>query len=125
MSNLSETVMTSDATLVWFAKIAGAVAGSAVSLAYMLPNGKREAGIRFAVGIVCGMIFGGAAGVKLAETLSLEPLLGRAEVMLMGATAASLAAWSVLGILKRFAERIKHAPLPGLPFSQRSRNDQA
>ncbi|MCL7999340.1 DUF6107 family protein [Brucella sp. 21LCYQ03] len=125
MSNLSETVMTSDATLVWFAKIAGAVAGSAVSLAYMLPNGKREAGIRFAVGIICGMVFGGAAGVKIAETLSLEPLLGRAEVMLMGATAASLAAWSVLGILKRFAERMKHAPLPGFPFSQRSRNDQA
>lgn len=124
MSNLSETVMTSDATLVWFAKIAGAVAGSAVSLAYMLPNGKREAGIRFAVGIICGMVFGGAAGVKIAETLSLEALLGRAELMLMGATAASLAAWSVLGILKRFAERVKHAPLPGFPTSQRSRNDK-
>lgn len=125
MSNLSEAVLASDATLVWFAKIAGAVAGSAVSLAYMLPNGKREAGIRFAVGIICGMVFGGAAGVKIAETLSLEPLLGRAEVMLMGATAASLAAWSVLGILKRFSERVKHAPLPGLPSSQRSRNDKA
>lgn len=125
MSNLSDTVMTSDATLVWFAKIAGAVAGSAVSLAYMLPKGKREAGIRFAVGIICGMIFGGAAGVKIAETLSLEALLGRAELMLMGSTAASLAAWSVLGILKRFAERMKHAPLQGLITSQRSGNDKA
>ncbi|MCX2695987.1 MULTISPECIES: DUF6107 family protein [Ochrobactrum] len=125
MSNLSDTVMTSDATLVWFAKIAGAVAGSAVSLAYMLPKGKREAGIRFAVGIICGMIFGGAAGVKIAETLSLEALLGRAELMLMGSTAASLAAWSVLGILKRFAERVKHAPLQGLITSQRSGNDKA
>jgi len=125
MSNLSETVMTSDATLVWFAKIAGAVAGSAVSLAYILPNGKREAGIRFAVGIICGMVFGGAAGMKLAETLSLEELLGRAELMLMGSTAASLAAWSVLGILKRFAERLKHASLPGLPPSHRSSNDKA
>lgn len=125
MSNLSETVMASDATLVWFAKIAGAVAGSAVSLAYMLPRGKREAGIRFAVGIICGMVFGGATGVKIAETLSLEALLGRAELMLMGATAASLAAWSMLGILKRFAEQVKHAPLPGLPTSQRNGNDEA
>lgn len=124
MSNLSETVMASETAFVWFAKIVGAVAGSAVSLAYMLPNGKREAAIRFAVGIICGMIFGGAAGVKIAETLSLEPLLGRAELMLMGATGASLAAWSVLGILKRFAERMKHAQLPGLPDSQRSRNDK-
>ncbi len=122
MSNLSETVLTSDATLVWFAKIAGAVAGSAVSLAYMLPNGKREAAIRFAVGIICGMVFGGAAGVKIAETLSLQALLGRAELMLMGSTAASLAAWSALGILKRFAERAKQASLPGIPFSERSRN---
>lgn len=125
MSNLSETVMASDATLVWFAKIAGAVAGSAVSLAYMLPRGKREAGIRFAVGIICGMVFGGATGVKIAETLSLEALLGRAELMLMGATAASLAAWSMLGILKRFAEQVKHVPLPGLPTSQRNGNDEA
>lgn len=125
MSNLSETVMTSDAGLVWFANVAGAVAGSAVSLAYMLPNGKREAAIRFAVGIICGMVFGGAAGVKIAEVLNLEPLLGRAELMLMGSTAASLAAWSVLGILKRFAERMKHAQLPGLPASQRSKHDKA
>ena len=62
MSNLSETVLTSDATLVWFAKIAGAVAGSAVSLAYMLPNGKREAAIRFAVGIICGMVLAARQG---------------------------------------------------------------
>ncbi|MCV9908835.1 DUF6107 family protein [Brucella sp. HL-2] len=125
MSNLSETVLTSDATLVWFAKIAGAVAGSAVSLAYMLPNGKREAAIRFAVGIICGMVFGGAAGVKIAETLSLQALLGRAELMLMGSTAASLAAWSALGVLKRLAERVKQAPLPGFPFSERNRNEKS
>ncbi|ASV87676.1 putative membrane protein [Ochrobactrum quorumnocens] len=125
MSNLSETVLTSDATLVWFAKIAGAVAGSAVSLAYMLPNGKREAAIRFAVGIICGMVFGGAAGVKIAETLSLQALLGRAELMLMGSTAASLAAWSALGVLKRLAERVKQAPLPGFPFSERNGNEKS
>jgi len=125
MSNLSETFMASDASLVWFAKIVGAVAGSAVSLAYMLPNDKREAAIRFAVGIICGMVFGGAAGVKIAETLSLQTLLGRAELMLMGSTAASLAAWSVLGILKRFAERAKNASLTGILPVERNRNGKA
>jgi len=125
MSNLSETFMASDASLVWFAKIVGAVAGSAVSLAYMLPNDKREAAIRFAVGIICGMVFGGAAGVKIAETFSLQTSLGRAEIMLMGSTAASLAAWSVLGILKRFAERAKNASLPGVLPVERNRNGKA
>ena len=106
MSNLNDaTVLASDAAWIWFAKVSGAVAGSAVSLAYMLPHGRREAAVRFAVGIICGMVFGGAAGVKLSAMLSLDGLLGRAELMLMGSAAASLAAWSALGIFRRFAER--------------------
>jgi hypothetical protein len=71
------------------------------------------------------MVFGGAAGVKIAETLSLQTLLGRAELMLMGSTAASLAAWSVLGILKRFAERAKNASLTGILPVERNRNGKA
>ncbi|GGA93674.1 hypothetical protein GCM10011491_22360 [Brucella endophytica] len=94
-----------DTAWLWLAKAAGAVAGSAVSLAYVLPRGKREAAIRFAVGIICGLVFGGAAGVKLAEQLSITGMLGNTELMLMGSAAASLAAWSALGIFTRFAER--------------------
>ncbi|KAB2746760.1 MULTISPECIES: DUF6107 family protein [Brucella] len=125
MTNLNDAVFASEATWIWFAKMAGAVAGSAVSLAYMLPYGKREAAIRFAVGIICGMVFGGAAGVKISETLALGGLLGRAELMLMGSAAASLAAWSALGIFKRFSERLKHAPIPGILPEERGRNGDA
>ncbi len=93
---------------IWLAKITGAVSGSAVSLAYMLPKGKREAAIRFAVGLMCGMIFGGAAGVKIAEHLTLTNSLGQAELMLMGSAAASFAAWTALGFFKCFTDRLKN-----------------
>ncbi|MDP8251419.1 DUF6107 family protein [Pseudochrobactrum saccharolyticum] len=93
---------------IWLAKITGAVSGSAVSLAYMLPKGKREAAVRFAVGLICGMIFGGAAGVKIAEHLTLSNSLGQAELMLMGSAAASFAAWTALGFFKRFTDRLKN-----------------
>lgn len=93
---------------IWLAKITGAVSGSAVSLAYMLPKGRREAAVRFAVGLICGMIFGGAAGVKISEQLTLTSSLGQAELMLMGSAAASFAAWTALGIFKRFTDRLKN-----------------
>ncbi|MFC4626094.1 DUF6107 family protein [Daeguia caeni] len=124
MSNVNEAVMTNDALSIWVAKAAGAVAGSAVSLAYMLPNGKREAAARFAVGVICGAIFGGAAGVKIAEVMALGEALGRSELMLMGSAAASLAAWTALGVFNRFAERLKQASLPGiLPQERSDRNN--
>ena len=125
MTNFTDAVFTSETTWIWFAKMVGAMAGSAVSLAYMLPHGKREAAIRFAVGIICGMVFGGAAGVKISETLALGGLLGRAELMLMGSAAASLAAWSALGIFKRFSERLKQAPIPGILPEERGSNGDA
>jgi len=119
LTHLNDTVLTTDtlwadALWVWTAKLMGAVAGSAVSLAYMLPSDRREAAIRFAVGIICGTVFGGVAGAKIAELLSLGDALGEAELMLTGAAAASLAAWSALGVFKRFMERLKQAPLPGI-----------
>ena len=92
---------------IWLAKITGAVSGSAVSLVYMLPKGRREAASRFVVGLLCGMIFGGAAGVKLSEQLSLSGSLGQAELMLMGSAAASFAAWTALGVFKRFSDKLK------------------
>jgi hypothetical protein len=105
---LQEKLMTnwSDAAWIMAAKAAGAVAGSVVSLAYMLPKDKSEAAIRFLVGIVCGLAFGGMAGVKIANELDIRGQIGDGELMLMGATAASLAAWSALGIFARLASRI-------------------
>lgn len=94
-----------DAAWLWAVKGAGAVAGSAVSLAYMLPSGRREAGIRFAVGVVCGLVFGGTAGVKIAAELGVDRLLGTTEMMLMGSAAASLCAWWALGFVMRAFER--------------------
>jgi len=90
-----------EAVLIWLAKGVGAIAGSAVSIAYLLPNGRREAAIRFAVGATCGLVFGGAAGVKIATELGISSRLGAAETALMGAAAASLCAWWALGLIAR------------------------
>lgn len=91
----------SDPGWLWLAKGAGAVAGSAISLAYILPSGRREAAVRFAVGVVCGLVFGGTAGLKIAAELGIERLIGPSEMMMMGAAAASLCAWWVLGFVMR------------------------
>ena len=89
----------------WAAKGAGAVAGSAVSLAYILPQGRRDAAARFAVGVVCGVVFGGTAGLKIAVELGVEEQIGPAETMLMGSAAASLCAWWALGAVIRMLKR--------------------
>ncbi len=90
-----------DAAWLWAAKGAGAVAGSAISLAYILPKGRREAAARFAVGVVCGLVFGGTAGLKIAAELGVDRLIGTTEMMLMGSAAASLCAWWALGLVLR------------------------
>jgi hypothetical protein len=87
------------------AKAIGAVAGSAISLAYVLPKGRREAALRFFCGVAAGMVFGTSAGLKLAEYLGISAELGRFEIAMSGAAAASLCAWWALGILARFANR--------------------
>lgn len=99
MSDMSNTF------LLWMVKGAGAVAGSAVSLAYILPHGRREAATRFAVGVVCGLVFGGTAGLKIARELDIEALIGPVEMMLMGSAAASLCAWWALGFVLRAFQR--------------------
>lgn len=96
--------MTQDAWL-WLAKGAGAVAGSAVSLAYVLPADRREAAVRFAAGVMCGLAFGGTAGVKIGVELGIDRLVGPVELMLTGSAFASLSAWWALGLLKRSFER--------------------
>ena len=88
----------------WLAKGGGAIAGSAISLAYILPHGRREAAVRFAVGVACGLVFGGTVGLKIAVELGIERLISLAEMTLMGAAAASLSAWWALGFLMRAFE---------------------
>ncbi len=124
MTNLYDTVFTSEVAWILFAKMAGAMAGSFMSLAYMLPRGKRDTAIRFAVGVIFGMVFGGAAGIKISEVLALGGLLGQAELLLIGSAVASLAAWSALGVFQHLLERLKHAPIPGLlPEEKRNYDD--
>lgn len=108
MSLLGSSGPLTEQQWLWLANITGAVCGSAVSLVYILPKGRREAACRFVVGLLCGMIFGGVAGVKIAEQLALGTSLGKAELMLIGSAAVSFAAWTALGIFTRFADRIKH-----------------
>ena len=94
-----------DQAWLWFGKAAGALLGSAISIAYVLPKNRREAFIRFVTGIMAGLTFGSLAGAKIVEQLGLGQELSRLEIVLMGSTAASLSAWSALGILHRLARR--------------------
>lgn len=90
-----------DAAWLWAAKATGAAAGSAISLAYMLPKDRREAAIRFAVGLVSGLVFGSSAGLKIADEMGIDGQLSPVEQMLMGSAAASLCAWWALGLVMR------------------------
>ncbi|WP_349433494.1 DUF6107 family protein [Pararhizobium sp. A13] len=89
----------------WAAKGIGSVAGAAVSLVYMLPKGRREAGSRFFTGMAGGLIFGGPAGLWIVAKLGIGGSLSGTEVMLTGSAAASLSAWCVLGAVARVAKR--------------------
>ncbi|MEP7456987.1 DUF6107 family protein [Phyllobacterium sp. SB3] len=115
----------SDAAWILAAKAAGAIAGSAVSLAYMLPRDKSDAAIRFIVGIVCGLAFGGVAGIKIAAELDIRGQLGDGELMLMGAAAASLAAWTALGVFARIAARMGEAKAPPVIPDSSDKGDAA
>ncbi len=94
--------------LLLFGKLIGALAGSLISIAYILPRGRREAFLRLTVGLVTGLVFGGTAGVKIADMLGLLEKVPAFEIALMGAAIASLCAWWSLGVLQRLAE---HLPL--------------
>lgn len=99
----------SEAHTLWLAKLAGATLGAAISLAYILPLGRREAALRFLTGVVSGVLFGGLTGAKIARDLDLESVLAPHEVMMAGAALASLSAWWALGFLARWLAR----PVPG------------
>ncbi|MCW4113857.1 DUF6107 family protein [Aurantimonas sp. MSK8Z-1] len=100
----------------WGAKLAGAVAGSAISVAYLLPRGRREAALRFLIGLVTGLTFGVPAGLMLAARLGIDKILEPPELAVMGSAAASLCAWWALGVLSRFADQLFRpvtGPKPG------------
>ena len=86
-------------------RIAGALAGALVSLAYMMPKSAREAATRAIAGVISGLVFGGPAGVALAHWMGVGGLLSPSETLLTGSAAASLTAWWVLGALARIAAR--------------------
>ena len=92
-------------TAIWIAKLGGAVAGSAMSLAYVLPHGRREAALRFFSGLAAGVVFGTTAGVAIADWLGIADVLSDVETVLMGAAVASLSIWWALGVGMRVAER--------------------
>ena len=96
--------------VVWGAKLVGAAAGSAISVAYLLPRGRRDAAARFLIGIVTGLVFGVPAGLTLAKHLGIDDALSPGEQAMMGSAAASLCAWWALGVLKRCADRLFRAP---------------
>ena len=102
--------MSAEATMVWAAKGAGATAGSAISLAYLLPKGPREAVIRFAIGLASGLVFGTPTGLWLGARLDIVDRIDAFEIALIGSATASLVAWWALGALKRFAERVAQDP---------------
>lgn len=110
-------------TPVWIAKLVGACAGSAISLAYILPHGKREAGIRFLTGIIAGMVFGVPAGFWLVEKLEITGLLDVPETALLGAAFSSLTIWTALGVAKRMTDRIAGRPSSDQVENKREHSD--
>ena len=100
-----EEVLAEPGPLLMVAKVVGAVLGSLISLAYILPQGRREALLRFTVGVVVGVVFGTTAGLKIADFLGVLGRVTLIEITVMGATLASVSAWWGLGALQRLVER--------------------
>lgn len=89
----------------WSARGIGAVAGSSISLVYLVPKQRREAMSRLIVGVVIGIVFGAATGEKLVQIFDLTGHVSRTEILLMGASTASFVSWWVLGLVSRFFDK--------------------
>lgn len=85
----------------WIAKLVGAISGSAISLAYLLPRNRREAAIRLFVGVSTGFMFGPWAAARMSA-------LGfhgtEVENHLAGAALVSGVAWWGWGAVQRVLE---------------------
>ena len=73
----------------WLAKTAGAFAGAAISLAWLLPRSRREAALRFLGSVTAGLVFGGTAGLAAAQRLGIAAMLSPHEMLLAGSALAS------------------------------------
>ncbi|WP_223477113.1 DUF6107 family protein [Oricola indica] len=96
----------SPAASLWLAKTAGALAGAAISLAWLLPKSRRDAGLRFLGSVTAGLVFGGTAGLAVAEKLGIADLLSTQEMALAGSALASLSIWWAVGFVVRYGERL-------------------
>ncbi|MFZ2101372.1 MAG: DUF6107 family protein [Oricola sp.] len=96
----------SPAASLWLAKTAGALAGAAISLAWLLPKGRREAGLRFLASMSAGLVFGGTAGLAVAKKLGIAANLAPHEIALTGSALASLSIWWAIGFAVRFGEKL-------------------
>lgn len=88
----------------WIAKFIGAFAGSAISIAYVLPKGRREAAIRFATGVTGGLVLGTTVGAYVSHELHIDKILTEFEVVLMGSSIASLFLWWAIGLVLRVTD---------------------
>jgi hypothetical protein len=72
--------------------------------------------------VVCGLVFGGSAGLKVATELGIANAIGSLELMLMGSAAASLCAWWALGfIMRAFVQSWPPGPIQA---TQKGANEQ-
>ncbi len=102
-SALSELGEIPESLWLLLAKLVGATAGSAISIVYVLPKGRRDALVRFFVGLGIGVVFGSATGIAISDYLGIADRLSAVEISLSGSAAASLCSWWGLGVLSRFA----------------------
>lgn len=85
----------------WILKTAGALSGSFISLAWFLPESRREAVWRLGVGVFTGLFLGPMVGHKLRDF----GLQGTdSEMLLGGCFVASTTAWWGWGFVKRSLE---------------------
>ncbi len=83
----------------FLAKVLGALGGSLISLAVLIPKGKREAFLRLCVSFISGLIF----GAPLQNILGWEGL--GTEFVLSASTLAAFAGWFIFGVLARSASK--------------------
>ena len=76
----------------------------------------------FVCGVVTGVVFGTAAGMKIASMFDATDLLSPIEISLMGATAASLFSWWGLGMIARLSAQYRINPASRSAEINRSNN---
>jgi len=94
------------AASLWLTKLAGALAGAAISLAWLLPKGRREAAFRFLASVTAGLVFGSTAGLGVVTRLGIAGMLSPHEIVLMGSALASLSIWWAVGFVVRYGEKL-------------------